>query len=106
MYADRLDLLRSPCCHVGLTLHAPMAKFGEVWGGRLVCARCGADYAIRRGMPHLYVEDARWLPKAREAAGWVAFHKQRGLGGEGNHALVKALEQLAGREVGGVGSRQ
>ena len=27
--------------------------------------------------------------------------QQRGLGGEGNHALVKALEQLAGREVGG-----
>ncbi len=79
MYANRLDLLRSPCCHVGLTLHAPVAKFGEVWGGRLVCARCGADYAIRRGMPHLYVEDARWLPKAREAAGWVAFHKQRGI---------------------------
>ena len=26
--------------------------------------------------------------------------QQRGLGGEGNHALVKALEQLAGREVG------
>ena len=25
----------------------------------------------------------------------------RGLGGEGNHALVKALEHLAGREVGG-----
>ena len=28
--------------------------------------------------------------------------QQRGLGGEGNHALVKALEQLAGREVGGM----
>jgi 3-hydroxyisobutyrate dehydrogenase len=27
--------------------------------------------------------------------------EQRGLGGEGNHALVKALEQLAGMEVGG-----
>ena len=26
--------------------------------------------------------------------------QQRGLGGEGNHALMKALEQLAGREVG------
>ncbi len=26
--------------------------------------------------------------------------QQRGLGGEGNHALVKALEQLAGRQVG------
>lgn len=26
--------------------------------------------------------------------------QQRGLGGEGNHALVKALEQLAGREIG------
>ena len=27
--------------------------------------------------------------------------QQQGLGGEGNHALVKALEQLAGREIGG-----
>ena len=26
--------------------------------------------------------------------------QQRGLGGEGNHALVKALEQLAGQEIG------
>jgi 3-hydroxyisobutyrate dehydrogenase len=27
--------------------------------------------------------------------------QRRGLGGEGNHALVKALEHLAGVEVGG-----
>jgi 3-hydroxyisobutyrate dehydrogenase len=27
--------------------------------------------------------------------------QQQGLGGEGNHALVKALENLAGREIGG-----
>ena len=29
--------------------------------------------------------------------------QQRGLGGEGNHALVKALEQLAGQEIGAAG---
>lgn len=29
--------------------------------------------------------------------------QQRGLGGEGNHALVKALEQLAGQEIGTAG---
>ena len=27
--------------------------------------------------------------------------QQQGLGGEGNHALVKALEHLAGFEIGG-----
>ena len=79
MDADRLDLLSSPCCHAALTLQEPAVEFGEVWRGRLVCARCGAAYPIRRGMPHLYVEDARWQPKAREAARWVAFHKQRGI---------------------------
>ncbi|MBP8948400.1 MAG: methyltransferase domain-containing protein [Candidatus Promineofilum sp.] len=79
MDADRLDLLSSPCCHAALTLQEPAVEFGEVWRGRLVCARCGAAYPIRRGMPHLYVEDARWQPKAREAAGWVAFHKRRGI---------------------------
>lgn len=29
----------------------------------------------------------------------------QGLGGEGNHALIKALENLAGREVGGAGKK-
>src|SRR5690606_13809330 len=47
--------------------------------GALVCPTNGRRYPIRDGMAHLYVEDERWLPKAREAAGWVQLHNDRQL---------------------------
>ncbi len=30
-------------------------------------------------MPHLYVDDEFWQPKHREAEGWVAIHKEKGI---------------------------
>ncbi|NJL06607.1 MAG: methyltransferase type 11, partial [Chloroflexaceae bacterium] len=35
----------------------------------------GATYPIRAGMAYLYVDDERWQPLAREAAGWVQYHQ-------------------------------
>jgi len=79
MRADLIDLLRSPCCQAGLYLAESENERGEVWRGRLTCATCGANYPIRRGMPQLYLNDERWAPKAREAEGWVTFHKNLGI---------------------------
>ncbi len=41
------------------------------------------------------------LPSTAQVFQYYRALQQRGLGAEGNHALVKALEQLAGREIGG-----
>ena len=79
MRNELLDLLRSPCCHVALTLTEAEPEFGELWRGRLTCAACGASYPIERGMPQLFLDDERWRPKAREAEGWVTFHKNLGI---------------------------
>ena len=40
------------------------------------------------------------LPATAQIFQFYRALQQRGLGDEGNHALVKALEQLAGREIG------
>jgi len=79
MRADLTDLLRSPCCHVELRLEAPRSDRGEIWDGRLICSHCGAGYLILRGMPQLFLDDERWQPKAREAEGWVTYHKNLGI---------------------------
>ena len=43
------------------------------------------------------------LPSTAQVFQYYRALQQRGLGGEGNHALVKALEQLAGQEIGASG---
>lgn len=42
------------------------------------CSACGKLFPITDGMPHLYVDDESWTPKAREAEGWIEIHKQQG----------------------------
>lgn len=74
-----LDLLYCPRCQSGsLQLIQGNEEGSEIWSGELACEHCQATFAICEGMPHLYVEDERWLPKAREAAGWVALHQELG----------------------------
>ncbi|MDW8100690.1 MAG: methyltransferase domain-containing protein [Anaerolineae bacterium] len=51
----------------------------EIEDGWLRCVRCSKGYPVLRGIPHLYVYDERWVLKAREAQGWVDFHKERGI---------------------------
>jgi SAM-dependent methyltransferase len=51
----------------------------EISAGELCCLDCGAVYPICEGMPHLYVDDEQWAPKAREAEGWVTYHKNLGI---------------------------
>ncbi len=71
-----LPLLRCPAGGGALTLEgAQPAGDGWVAQGTLICQSNGRRYPIRNGMPYLYVDDERWQPKAREAAGWVQFHK-------------------------------
>lgn len=70
------------CAYCGgqLTIGAVEAEQNdELWEGTLDCAGCEMSFAVKAGMPFLYRQDASWEAKAREAAGWVALHKKRGI---------------------------
>jgi uncharacterized protein YbaR (Trm112 family) len=74
------DLLACPACHsTFLELAVTQELQGEIWEGTITCSHCGRTYPIRSGMPHLYLNDASWRSKAKEAAGWVAIHQQQGI---------------------------
>lgn len=77
---DLVDLLACPACQgTLLELTAEEMRAEEIWEGAITCQNCGRSYPIQQGMPHLYVNDASWRSKAREAAGWVTLHKQQGV---------------------------
>ncbi|NJL06462.1 MAG: hypothetical protein HC911_16470 [Chloroflexaceae bacterium] len=69
--------LRCPLDGGPLELQAAPAELDRGWveTGTLVNPRTGATYPIRAGMAYLYVDDERWQPLAREAAGWVQYHQ-------------------------------
>lgn len=77
MRKDLLPLLRCPLTGDPLELTAPDASWIET--GELIHRQDGRSYAIKRGMPYLFIEDESWQPKAREAQGWVAYHKDRNI---------------------------
>lgn len=79
MHLDALDLLRSPCCHAPLTCEPREQDGADITTGTLTCTACGATYAIERGLSLLYVDNESWRPKAREAEGWVTYHKDLGI---------------------------
>lgn len=81
MRAQLLELICCPACAAPLQLETADEAHDEIWQGTLHCTGCAARYPVEQGMPHLYVDDARWRPKAREAAGWVAQHRQQGIYG-------------------------
>ena len=77
MRTSLLTLVCCPACGGALEPVDERAEQPEIWEGDLRCVRCGAVYPVQRGIPHLYIDDARWAPKAREAQGWVDYHKER-----------------------------
>ena len=103
----------------GLDLEQTLAAVGGGAAGSWMLNNRGPQVIRRDWRPGFTIDlqqkDLRLVLEAADQLGVPApatalvfqFYRtlqQRGLGGEGNHALVKALEQLAGREVGGVGS--
>ncbi|MDT8305291.1 MAG: methyltransferase domain-containing protein [Anaerolineae bacterium] len=82
-----LDLICCPACHGMLHLAEREECDSEIENGRLACSSCGQQYPIKAGMPHLYVNDDRWAPKAREAAGWVTYHQELGIYEQGEDAV-------------------
>jgi SAM-dependent methyltransferase len=51
MYGNLLPYLRCPACRGRLTLQQPeIDRTGEIVGGQLDCAACGAGYPIRKGI--------------------------------------------------------
>lgn len=79
MLSITLDLVCCPVCRGRLELPADQSLSVEVGAGELHCVACGRAYPIRRGIPHLYLDDNRWSSKAREAQGWVDYHKELGI---------------------------
>jgi len=79
MKQELTELICCPVCGGGLQVFQAEMSPVEIWAGELCCLSCGAVYPIRQGMPHLYVEDGQWASKAREAEGWVAYHKNLGI---------------------------
>lgn len=69
MQQTLLPLLRCPRDGSSLRLEGAAEPWIET--GSLVCCRDGQRYPIIHGIPYLYVDDAGWQPKAREARGWV-----------------------------------
>jgi len=97
MLTNLIPLLRCPAGGGRLELAGAADETGWIETGELVCPANGRRYPIRDGMPLLYVDDERWQPKAREAVGWVEFHKDRGIydqtGVEIDHMLPYFPEQ-------------
>lgn len=79
MRRELLALICCPACEERLTVEAAEMRDGEIWAGTLTCTACGGSFDVRKGMPHLYLEDERWGPKEREAEGWITIHKELGI---------------------------
>lgn len=79
MREELTELICCPACGGRLQIHAAAESSVEVWDGTLECPACDVAFPIQNGMPLLYVNDARWASKAREAEGWVAYHKKLGI---------------------------
>lgn len=102
----------------GLDLDAVLAAVSGGAAGSWMLTNRGPQMAARDWRPgftiDLQVKDLRLVLEAADELGVptlgtsLAFDlyrslQTRGLGGEGNHALVKALEALSGIELGGAG---
>lgn len=74
-----IPLLACPACGGSFNLVGAEKDDREIRRGTLVCAQCGAEFPVRKGMPHLYIADHAWAPKAREAEGWVQIHQDLGI---------------------------
>jgi SAM-dependent methyltransferase len=79
MKAELTDLICCPQCGGTLQPSEIEIKDDEIWQGALTCSHCSVDYPIQKGLPHLYVNDENWAPKAAEAEGWVTYHKDLGI---------------------------
>jgi ubiquinone/menaquinone biosynthesis C-methylase UbiE/uncharacterized protein YbaR (Trm112 family) len=74
-----LELICCPACQSALELQGEQELDNEIWQGKLRCQKCNMVYPLENGMPLLYVDDEKWMPKAREAAGWVTHLKNLNL---------------------------
>ena len=78
MKENLTDLICCPACGNPLTITATTHHSGEIWEGSLICSQ-SHTFPIQNGMPHLYIDDERWQPKAVEAEGWITSHKNLGI---------------------------
>lgn len=87
MKRDLLELICCPACGGALRLAVQAEDEGEIWEGTLACEACAVAYDVDKGMPRLYVNDAAWTSKAREAQGWVELHRNMGIYEQGEEAV-------------------
>ena len=77
MRRSLLDLVCCPACGGVLEVSDVVEPQPTIAESELRCTGCSVVYPVQRGIPHLYIDDVRWAPKAREAQGWVDYHKER-----------------------------
>ena len=76
MHTRLLPILRCPASGGALLLEAPNQDWIDE--GLLISVETGRRYPIQAGIPHLYIDDECWQPKAREARGWVQLFQDTG----------------------------
>ena len=75
MRAELVPRLRCPASGEPLVLEGRAGAWIDK--GTLVAPQAGTRYRVDRGMAYLYVDDETWVPKAREARGWVRLHQDK-----------------------------
>ncbi len=87
MKHELVDLICCPVCGGDLQLVSRATAKEQIWEGELQCVQCAAAYPVVNGMAHLYADDESWRPKAREAQGWVTYHRNLGIYEQGADAI-------------------
>jgi SAM-dependent methyltransferase len=75
MKQELIEHLRCPADGQHLVIETHVANGNWIVSGALINPRTGQRYRIENGIAYIHTNDATWTAKAREAAGWVQYHK-------------------------------
>lgn len=93
MKKERARSLRCPACGAaGLGVRPEREMHGEVWEGRLLCARCGGKYPIREGMADLLPHPSPEVARERQA--FYAMRSHARAGGEAEKVTRETILSL------------
>ncbi|MBI4320011.1 MAG: methyltransferase domain-containing protein [Chloroflexi bacterium] len=74
-----LEIVRCPGCRGRIEAVGADLETSSLSDGLLECTECKRRYAVGRGMAFLHLEYEASSSKAREAQGWVDYHKMKGI---------------------------
>jgi uncharacterized protein YbaR (Trm112 family) len=68
MQTSLLTLICCPACGGSLRVAQHKILESAVRNGELNCTQCPGIYSVFEGLPHLYIQDERWLSIERQVA--------------------------------------